>query len=321
MTTTPELHELAMDPQAFDTALARLHGNRDHHAATLNAATVKLHELAGDRRSYRNTRTPVWGMSDLEALRDAQRKTAHGDPMAASVLTQRAGFRALVDADDFEIANMDRAYTGWTRFFPSVTKSQPHIHRSLTCRTLHPTTVMTWAPQLSGKTDAEAVAELDEALCSVCFPDAPVALHNYQSRKSQAERDSRAAEKDERDAKRAAKQLAPDEQFKTTGRFSERITTVAACKELIRDAVNQAVEVDYYDRPGAEAEWTGDIESLNRVRRNIRDNLDRMRKNAAEARRVLIAREARHEGWGMTEADIDAMMARKDKSSRREWFR
>lgn len=300
MTTTPELHELARDPQAFDTALARLHACRDHHLAVLNAATAKLHELAGDRKSYRNTRAPVWGMSDLEAEREAQRKTAHGDALAASVLTQRAGFRALVDADDFEIANMGGVYmrhgNRWTRFFPSVTKSQPHIHRSLTCRTLHRETVMTWAPQLSGKTDAEAVEELDEALCSVCFPGAPVALHNYVSRKSQAERDARATEKDTRDAAKALKNLTEAEQFRCDG---DRITTVAACKELLRREVEMR---DYYGR----GEHPTHAELV---------------RGADQAAQVLMAREARQAGSGAGAADIAKIIERAVVKNRKEGAR
>ena len=324
MTTTQELHTLAMDPMAFDTVLARLHTERDKLAQEIARATAKLHELAGDRKSYRNTRVPVWGLSDLEVGRAAQRRAAHGDLVAMNILAQRAGEQAVLDAVNYEIQAMNRFYSSltkpWTRFFPSVTKSQPHIHRSLSCHTLHATTVMIWAPQLSGRTDAEAVDKLDEALCSVCFPDAPVALHEYVSKRSQAEQDARQAEKDARAAAKAVKTLTEAEQFKTTGRFRERITTVAACKELIRKAVEEAVELEYFEQVAAGTRsWPGDTAMLANRLRNIRERLEELAADSHRAAGILIAREAEHEGWGATEAAIDKMRANKRKSATKEW--
>jgi hypothetical protein len=318
--TTPELHELAKDPQAFDTALATLTDRMGDRMRAVATHTAKLHELAGDKKSYRNTRVPVWGLSDLEVERAAQRRAAHGDLVAQGILAQRASEQAVLDAVNYEIANMNAVYAlqgnRWTRFFPSVTKSQPHIHRSLSCHTLHATTVMTWAPQLSGRTDAEAVDELDEALCSVCFPGAPVALHNYVSRKSQAAQDERQAEKDERAAKQAAKRLAPSEVFRTAGKYGERVETVAKLKELVRAAIALEVEAEFWTTHSP-AGW--DIEHLARRRRNIADSLVEARADAAKAKTVLLTREAAHAGWGATPTDIDRMEASKRKSATREW--
>lgn len=289
MTTTPELHELAKDPRAFDTLLAKLHDKRAGLAHAIESFTSKLHNMAGDRKSYRQTRVPVWGMTDKEVTEAAQRRAAHGDHEAETVLQAIAGDRALLAAVDFEIANMTAVYNRqgnrWTRFFPSVTKSQPHIHRSLSCRTLHPTTIMRWAPELSGKTDEVAVAELDEALCSVCFPDAPVALHEYVSRRSQVEQEARQLVRDERAAVKAAKQLTEAEQFRCDG---NRITTVAACVELIRHEVELA---DYYGR--------GEHPTHAEVARGAR-----------QAIAVLIDREQAHEGHGRTAEQISEIIER-----------
>lgn len=62
-------------------------------------------------------------------------------------------------------------YGGWTRFFHVV-----HIHKSMHCSSFRPTTKIGWLPQLSGRTEAEAVAEQGESLCTICYPSAPVAL-------------------------------------------------------------------------------------------------------------------------------------------------
>lgn len=64
----------------------------------------------------------------------------------------------------------------WSRYW-LVTSSDGHIHRSCHCSTCNKglrRTGFALTPFLSGKTDADAVADLGPALCSVCFPDAPV---------------------------------------------------------------------------------------------------------------------------------------------------
>lgn len=69
---------------------------------------------------------------------------------------------------------MEATYTGWSRYF-LVTSSPGHIHSSMYCPTCRFTTTYGWLPQLSGNTEAEAVAEHGPTLCTVCFPSAPVA--------------------------------------------------------------------------------------------------------------------------------------------------
>lgn len=71
------------------------------------------------------------------------------------------------------VRSHEQRYTGWPRFF-LVTSSAGHVHRSMHCSTCNPTTTYAPVVSLSGSTDADAVAELGETLCTVCFPDAPV---------------------------------------------------------------------------------------------------------------------------------------------------
>jgi len=64
----------------------------------------------------------------------------------------------------------------WSRYW-LVTSSDGHIHRSCRCSTCNKglrRTGFALTPFLSGKSDADAVADLGPALCSVCFTDAPV---------------------------------------------------------------------------------------------------------------------------------------------------
>lgn len=62
-------------------------------------------------------------------------------------------------------------YEGWQRFF-----LVEHIHASQHCSSFRPTTRVGWLPNVSGLTEAEAVAEHGATLCTICFPSAPVEL-------------------------------------------------------------------------------------------------------------------------------------------------
>lgn len=76
----------------------------------------------------------------------------------------------------------------WTRYF-LVTSSAGHIHSTTGCQTCRVTTEYGWMPQMSGQTEAEAIAGLGiyaESLCSVCFPTAPVAAKRTNVPKAKA---------------------------------------------------------------------------------------------------------------------------------------
>jgi hypothetical protein len=90
----------------------------------------------------------------------------------------------------FTVAAMER-YKGWSRFF-LVTNTNGHIHRSMSCSTCFYSTQFSWLTELSGLTEAEAVAEYGEILCTVCFPSAPVEWTNGTNKKD-AERKAQAA--------------------------------------------------------------------------------------------------------------------------------
>lgn len=69
-----------------------------------------------------------------------------------------------------------KEYGGWSRFY-----SVPggHIHSSMfcsTCNKMGNATRFIWNPKLSGLTEADAVKMLGPALCTICFPSAPVSL-------------------------------------------------------------------------------------------------------------------------------------------------
>lgn len=62
-------------------------------------------------------------------------------------------------------------YKGWSRFF-----LVQHIHSNQHCSSFRATTRIGWLPDVSGLTEAEAVAEHGATLCTICFPSAPVEL-------------------------------------------------------------------------------------------------------------------------------------------------
>lgn len=84
-----------------------------------------------------------------------------------------------------EIAVLEARYTGWSRFFV-VTSSAGHIHSSMHCSTCRPTTTYGWLPELSGRTEADCVTEFGPALCSICYPTAPVEWTLAEVKKARA---------------------------------------------------------------------------------------------------------------------------------------
>jgi hypothetical protein len=76
------------------------------------------------------------------------------------------------------VAEIDALYSAapWSRYW-LVTSSDGHIHRSCHCHTCNKglkRTGFALVPSLSGKESSEAVADLGPALCTACFPEAPV---------------------------------------------------------------------------------------------------------------------------------------------------
>lgn len=169
-------------PVEIDTALAALYDRSAAAEDRLAQAVDAAHHAVGDRRHWIG-RQQVWNMLGAEAI-DQARELA--DP--AETYSQATGYRAhraitaydaAVDemaAVEVEVAPYAAEYQRrpWLRFF-SVHKG--HIHNSMDCSTCNrdgKSTRFGWHPELSGLTEAEAVAKLGPSLCTVCFPTAPV---------------------------------------------------------------------------------------------------------------------------------------------------
>jgi hypothetical protein len=139
---------------------------------------------------------------------------------------------------------------GWSRYF-LVTNTGGHVHRGMNCSTCFQTTEYAWLVDLADCDEAAMVAEYGEMACTVCFPDAPTFKGfgdgtSAQARRTQAERDARLVEKDERAAKKAAKALVTP--VRTSGRGL--VETVTAAQQYLRDLAANAA---YYG-PRSQAE-------------------------------------------------------------------
>ena len=311
-------------PREVDTRLAELYALEERARSQRDSAMQRLHREAGDMRARDPQGKTCWQLTDREALELAQTRSAdpespfrHG---AGRALTEWSAIVAELVVIREEQRELDAIYLArlWNRYF-LVTNGNGHVHREMTCRTCFPTTQYAWLPELSGCDEAEMITEFGEKACTVCFPDAPAnpAFH-APGRRDREVIEARQAEKLVRQAVKDAKRLAADEVFRTTdGR--NRIETVAACKELVRKPLHTTAELAHYRRmdPATAPGWSE--ESLTRVTGNIERMLASQLLDAAQAARVLMAREERHEGHGATSAEIGRMIDSATKRAQREW--
>lgn len=208
-----------MTPVEVDTAIAAKLQELVRLNRALDAAETNLRYAAG--QSYRrNTSGYEWTGTFTEAYGIAR----------AFDLARYVAAAEDVQAKQWEIEELEDQYTGWSRFW-LVTNTNGHIHSTTSCSTCYPSTQFAWLPELSGQTEAEAVAAQGEILCSVCFPSAPVA---WTTGVRKVVADARA----DRDAKRAAAAARKaDKALGTTITYgrSERIETIAAAKAFLTD--------------------------------------------------------------------------------------
>ena len=167
-------------PVAVDTELARIWEATAKADNDLMNALTGVHWKLKEKPVYTGRRRG-WPTTDSEAEATFRARLAAGDMpswdrsgwdyTANAIDTARASIAALrAEARPLE-AEFDR--DRWSRFF-LVTNSNGHIHKSRSCATTFPTTRWAWLPDLSGLTEADAVASQGPRLCSVCFPSAPV---------------------------------------------------------------------------------------------------------------------------------------------------
>lgn len=175
-------------PREIDTKLAELFTTAQTAQAGIDAAADSLYRLAGDRGRYVSRSRKVYSIT-LEAAEAATRQVATGGgydaERAARLIAGIDAARAEIAAADEAAAPLEAEFAArrWSRFF-LVTSSNGHIHRSMDCSTCNIRTAYGWLPELSGKTEADAVAAHGALLCTVCFPSAPVEWTNGRDAKT-----------------------------------------------------------------------------------------------------------------------------------------
>lgn len=159
-------------PLEIDTKLADLMRQAENAKRDAKLAIDRAHGAVGDskvRLGY--GRRPVWAMADEDAVSLARTQDTVGALAAVDALDE--ALTALADIEG-EARTLEEEYSRrpWSRFF-SVPGGHIHANLSFNCNR-RPTTEQRWNPTLSGKTEAEAVAELGPHMCTTCFPSAPV---------------------------------------------------------------------------------------------------------------------------------------------------
>lgn len=249
MTKTLTLQEIRVLAVATDTRLAELYEQDFALRRKLEYAAQDIGRLA---RHNAELRTKLVQFAKhfpdkvVPLLQENGYQANHIDE-ATETLTRIA----LIKAGRKEIGNETKTLNEiyelhkWTRFF-LVRNNNGHIHRTMTCHTCFDDTNFGWLPQLGGLTDADAVADQGEILCTICFPDAPVAWTNGVAKKTLEEKAARAAAKAEREAKKIAKALLPDGTTIKVG--GERLATLAAAKMWL-------TETTYNRKYAPHVEW------------------------------------------------------------------
>lgn len=183
------IHKLAVET---DTEIGELSERRQRKNSEASSFADSLHHYAQHKKEYIGSgylRQSRWAQSLASAIEFV--RSGAVDPWNQSrALTALAGYESTAK----EIANLikqieqlDAVYRQyyWSRFF-LVTNNGGHIHSSMGCSTCRPSTMFVWLPQLSGLTEADAVAAQGEILCTVCYPSAPSAWTSGTSIASRA---------------------------------------------------------------------------------------------------------------------------------------
>ena len=167
-------------PAEIDTAISAKLDEMAKAAHTVACKQTTCLHMAGARYYYRG-RQRVTDMTEAECREilaaNAEVRNLGAGKTGAEAIAQLDAAQAAYAALAAENKALQALYTGWSRFMV-VTSSNGHIHSSMHCSTCRWTTTFGWMPHLSGKTQAEAIeffGQAAECLCSVCFPDAPVA--------------------------------------------------------------------------------------------------------------------------------------------------
>jgi hypothetical protein len=182
-------------PAEIDAELADLYQEKATATRNLDWAITAAHRITNDNKRNesrgRGRIVQVWATSDHDTIA-LVRAAANGEnarniqigKRPSDVVTQLDTANTKLDEiiDGITVRNDEWHRRGrWSRFF-IVQQNNGHIHSSMSCSTCNngaEPTDFGWMPELSGKSEAEAIAYFKAhamILCSVCFPNAPVEM-------------------------------------------------------------------------------------------------------------------------------------------------
>lgn len=179
------MNTMTMTPREVDEQLAALYMARLTNNHQRDLAINAIHSAVGSREYIRgdwhSKSRYVNRMTDEAAIGEQRRRLAAGEiePWNVEYAQTRLANLDACDREDTRITAeqqpLDAEYNRrpWSRFF-LVTSSDGHIHSSMFCHTCRWSTTYGWLPELSGQSEADAVALRGPALCTVCFPSAPL---------------------------------------------------------------------------------------------------------------------------------------------------
>lgn len=213
-------------------------------AARIERALNNIHYAAGDSYRRRYDSRSGWKMTDAEAIAQVAKIAAgitYSADEAQNDLDRLTAAGAELDQarDAKEMADKWVDNGRWNRY---AVVPGGHIHTNDGCFTLRWNTDVRWAYQISGDSVADAIDAYGEALCSHCYPEAPVAQtlgkvatdpngHPITRAEAQAALAAKEAEKAAKEAaKNAAAVIDPE-----TGKVlfkTERGATNAIASEL-----------------------------------------------------------------------------------------
>lgn len=165
-------------PRDFDTHLAKVYNQQQTHLTTMDRALSRMRNNLPDRaRGLDDAEVVVATILNADdTTRMAYQRREDRTNVDRYQTAREAAHDLATQIDDADTTFRSRG--GWSRFF-LVQGPGGHIHSSMNCFTCRATTVFAWLPEVSGKTEAEAVAEHGAILCTVCFPTAPTEWTNH----------------------------------------------------------------------------------------------------------------------------------------------
>lgn len=209
--------------------------------ARLASAFDSVHYAVSDERNRRFDPRSGWKLSDEQAIVKAQER------IAAKAFRSNEGESALdrltqagVELDQAKaaqaLADKWADHGRWNRY---AIVPGGHIHTQMGCFTLKWNTDVRWAYPISGDSVDEAISTYGEALCTHCFPEAPVATtiakvaadaqgNPLTKAQAQAAKDAKAAEKAAKAAAKAAAAVVDPETGKVLFKTERGATNAVA---------------------------------------------------------------------------------------------